>query len=280
MKRLAVAVLLAVAGCSAPNQRSTPSPSPVPTPTPTIRTERVAVIGDWGAGTSAQAAVARAMCEARKTEPFRIVVTTGDNFYAPDGTAIARNYHTPMGCLLAGGVTWRATWGNHDVGHASTRTTLGAGRWYRWSLGGVDFFMLDSNVPAAQDQRTWLRRELGSSAARAKVVVFHHPPFTAGTHEGDESVQAFWVPLFERYGVTLVLNGHNHDYEHLVVNGIDYVISGGGGARLYPCIRAPDGLKRCLSRHHFVLLEIRGDALELRALDVNGEELDSFAVEL
>ena len=37
------------------------------------------------------------------------------------------------------------------------------------------------------------------------------------------------VPLFEQAGVRLVLSGHEHNFQHAVVNGIHYVVSGASG---------------------------------------------------
>jgi hypothetical protein len=39
--------------------------------------------------------------------------------------------------------------------------------------------------------------------------------------------------VFTRYGVDLVFNGHDHDYERSVANGIVYIVAGGGGAPLH-----------------------------------------------
>ena len=38
------------------------------------------------------------------------------------------------------------------------------------------------------------------------------------------------VPLFEKYKVDFVLNGHSHCYQRGELNGVKYVISGGAGA--------------------------------------------------
>ncbi|HEX2053548.1 MAG TPA: metallophosphoesterase [Actinomycetota bacterium] len=254
-----------------------PSASASPSPPPRFT---FAAKGDWGAGTPEQAAVTGRMCEVRKATPFDVVVTTGDNFYRPDGTATQSNYYGPEGCLLEHpGHQWRATWGNHDSGRPSTAGVLGAEeRYYTWTAQQVQFFMLDSNRVADPTQTAWLESELAGSRAPVKIVVFHHPPFTVGLHENNVEVRRRWVPLFERHGVDLVLNGHNHGYEHSLVNGVHYVVTGGGGAQLYPCVDSQPWLKSCLSVNHFLLVEVEGQALTVAALGTDGRAVDRFGI--
>jgi 3',5'-cyclic AMP phosphodiesterase CpdA len=281
VKRLRLAVLLALVACTSPAPRtSSPAPSPSavaspsPSPAPPVR---FAVIGDWGAGTPAQRAVAERMCAVRRTHPFDVVVTAGDNFYGPDGTATRRTFDVPEACLLRARITWRATWGNHDVAGASTGTVLGAkNRWYSWRLGSVELFMLDSNQTASAAQRRWLQTALASSRAPVKIAVFHHPPYTGGFHVDNEGVKRAWVPLFRQYRVALVVSGHNHAYEHSRVDGIDYVVSGGGGAATYPCVSRPPTLLYCRSLHHFLLVEATGATVGVMAVTSDGGTLDRF----
>lgn len=240
----------------------------------------VAVKGDWGAGTSAQRAITTQMCAVRKRFPFTDVVTVGDNFYAPDGQATARNFLKPEACLLAKGVRWRASWGNHDYGHPGTRTTLNTpAHWYRWTANDAEFFALDSNQRDSARQQAWLEDALRASSARVKIVYFHHPPYSAGgVHRPDLKIRSSWSPLFERYHVALVLNGHEHDYEHFLVGRVHYVVTGGGGAFLYGCAKKAAHLLRCIQSHEFLLLSISRDTIDVRAIDPDGAVIDSFAV--
>ncbi len=222
------------------------------------------------------------MCVVRRTIKFKYIVTTGDNFYNPDGNATQRNFYGPERCLITyPGNTWRAVWGNHDVAGPSTATALGSTqRYYTWSVATAQFFMLDANDPGNSAQRSWLERALPASTARVKIVVFHQPAFTSGPHDVNTAVQRNWVPLFVRYHVTLVLTGHNHDYEHLKVDGIDYVVSGGGGQTTYPCIRVEPGAIRCTSAYHFLIVAVSSTSVTVRAIRSTGEGLDEFEIKV
>lgn len=219
------------------------------------------------------------MCALRRVEPFTDVLTVGENFYEPDGRATSANYTQPERCLVTGaGFRWRASWGNHDVAGDATRTVLGAQRYYTWSAAGVDFFVLDSNNVRDSAQQSWLARALSASRARIRIVSFHHSPFSSGGHMDNESVQRAWVPLFEQFHVTLVLTGHSHGYEHAIVRGVNYVVTGGGGRYLTPCARNPPILIQCTMAHHFLVIEVRGARVTVRAITPSGEEIDRFTV--
>jgi 3',5'-cyclic AMP phosphodiesterase CpdA len=222
------------------------------------------------------------MCKLRKKIPFKVVVTTGDNFYTPDGFATKANYYDPERCLYSyPGHVWRAVWGNHDVAGPSTGAVLGAlRRYYTWSASGAQFFMLDGNNAGDSSQRDWLEEQLKASRARVKIAVFHQPPYTSGLHTDLIAAQREWVPLFRQYEVKLVLNGHNHDYEHLKVGGIDYVISGGGGQSRYPCLRTEPGALRCVRAFNFLLVRVGVSTIEVRVYRETGSLLERFSIAL
>ncbi|CAN5887584.1 metallophosphoesterase [soil metagenome] len=279
---LSLLILLAPAACEGPGDLPASgvpaSLSPLPSPGPDPRVV-FSVKGDWGAATREQAAVTSRMCEVRNSTPFDIVVTTGDNFYRPDGRATQANYFGPEACLTSyPGHQWRAVWGNHDIHDESTGTVLGAERTYTWTAGPAQFFMLDSNNVADDVQTAWLATELAASRAQVKIAVYHHPGLTAGLHDPSEAVQRRWMPLFEQHGVKLVLNGHNHAYEHLVQSGVHYVVTGGGGASIYPCVGDPPGLVACVAISHFLIVDVEGTKISVTALGTDGRTIDRWSI--
>lgn len=283
--RSLLACLALSTACSAPSPEGQTLPSSVLPTTTTPAPEdpsrfAFAVKGDWGAGTSAQRAVNARICSQPGRVPFRDVLTVGDNFYSPDGVATTANFGSPERCLREQGLRYRATWGNHDVFGESTRTTLGARRWYRWTAPGIAFFMLDSTRIGSSTQRAWLAEQLRATREPVRIVAFHHPPFSVATaHEPDRAVRRSWVPLFEQYDVTLVLNGHQHVYEHLRVRGVDYVVTGGGGASLYGCGRVTAPAIRCRAAHHFLYVVVDGAQVRVRALGTRpGAVIDDFTI--
>ena len=237
--------------------------------------------GDWGAGTSAQAAVTRRMCDDAAADPFAFVLTTGDNFYAPDGTATDANFGRPERCLVDGGVTWRAAWGNHDLGGTSTATTLGATRrYYTFATGPLRVVVLDANRPTDPAQLAFMRRVLAAARQPAVIVAFHQPVYSAGLHQPVLAQQRLWAPIFTRYRVSLVLQGHNHQYERVVRGGVTYLTTGGGGASVYPCLRLFAGLRRCVPLHHYLNVTVDSTSVVARAVQPSGATIETVRVPL
>ncbi|GAA4818955.1 metallophosphoesterase family protein [Streptomyces ziwulingensis] len=185
---------------------------------------------------------------------------------------------------VARAVPWMVTTGNHDMeawyspdGYGGQlarfslpengfdpRTAPGV---YAFTYGNVGVVALDANdvsyeIPANRGytegrQTRWLERTLTGLRADPEVefviVFFHHCAYSTSTHASDGGVRAEWVPLFARFQVDLVINGHNHVYERTDAvrngevgrpvpvggetdprrDGIVYVTAGGGGKDLY-----------------------------------------------
>jgi hypothetical protein len=191
------------------------------------------VIGDFGAGSEGERAVAQLVARARP----RAVVSVGDNVYDDRGyPTLVGDYYGPW---VASQDLLPAA-GNHDhdegidafdayFSYLDGRHVYSAGR------AGMRFFVLDSTTALASPesmtrQRAWLKRALLASPARWKVVVLHHPPHSSGDRHG--STPEFQWP-FGAWGADLVLSGHDHLYERIVADGTTFVVDGSGGRDLY-----------------------------------------------
>ena len=136
--------------------------------------------------------------------------------------------------------------GNHDREHpfAYAYTHMPEnGAWYKFQYGSVFVVVLNTHAPANnqnpnRDQLVYLTQALSSPQAQAadfRVVTFHQSPYTNATQHnttGCESCRQWWVPVFEDYGVDLVISGHFHSYQRGEQNGVTYVIVAGGGSAL------------------------------------------------
>ena len=175
--------------------------------------------------------------------------------------------------------------GNHEGNHESYYEYFDLPNnesWYRFSYGGVDFFSLNSNASlvTGSPQHDWLREALAASEGRWKIVFFHHPPFSCvpARKPGNAVIQEHVVPVLEEFDVDLVLLGHDHLYGRSVpINGVVYVITGGGGASTYPA--EPDEINEiCVPVHHYCILRVGLDSLQLEAISVDGDLLDTFTL--
>ena len=103
--------------------------------------------------------------------------------------------------------------------------------------------------------------------------MFHEPAyFTAKEFAPGKLVQENFCPLFEKYGVKAVVQGHSQCYAHEKVNGIQYFVLGGGGAPLDP--PGPD----VISEYHFARFAIVGDTLTVTVINKDGQTIDTVTI--
>jgi tartrate-resistant acid phosphatase type 5 len=241
-------------------------------------------VGDFGVGGKTQRELGAAMRRFEARNPAEYLVALGDNDYTESPAAFRANWEESFGWTDEAGVEVAGALGNHDVRVDGGRYQFDAlsmpGRFYRRSFGSVELFVLDSNdVDAAQT--AWLRRALARSRAKWKIAAMHHPPFSCGKYRSHQRVVARWVPLFQRYGVKLVLAAHDHNYQRFAPRrGVRYVVHGGGNRNLYPLNRCPASYPRRLRarrEHGFLYLVVRGNRLDGYAVTPSGRRTDHFA---
>ena len=63
-----------------------------------------------------------------------------------------------------------------------------------------------------EEQTEYIREKLTKSDAKWKIVTNHHSVFSPAEGRDFEYARKVWKPMFEKYGVDLVLNGHDHTY--------------------------------------------------------------------
>jgi len=159
---------------------------------------------------------------------------------------------------------------------------------YAFAYGNSFFVMADTNgdVTPGSPLYVWLQDTLASPEAQGAEWLFvahHQPAYSEGwrpcDYDGDADVREHLVPLMEAYEVDAVFNGHTHGYERGSLNGVLYIISGGGGGGLdYFCQDWPH-VEVSVYVHHFVLLDIDGSTLTLSAQKHDGTVIDTVFLE-
>jgi hypothetical protein len=180
--------------------------------------------------------------------------------------------------------------GNHDIRTLPNWFDLfylpGNERWYHFRYGNAAFYFLDnySNFAPGSEQYRWLLDQLIADSANPDVrhifVTFHEPPFTTSArHSNNQLVREYLCPLFERFRVRAVFNGHVHAYEHSLVNGIHYITSGGGGAPLHTewdSIQPYTVYRE--ANYQFVIVDVAGDLVIGTAVRVDGSTMETFTL--
>jgi 3',5'-cyclic AMP phosphodiesterase CpdA len=76
----------------------------------------------------------------------------------------------------------------------------------------LEVFVLDTNARDLAAQADWLDKKLAASTARWRVATFHHPIFSSGSDRDNPRQRGALLPVLRKYGVDLVLQGHDHTY--------------------------------------------------------------------
>ncbi len=242
---------------------------------------RFAVIGDSGTGDNAQLEVAREMEAYRQLVDFTFVVMLGDNIYGGDTPEdFARKFEEPYKPLLDAGVKFYAALGNHDNPEDERKYkpfNMGGERYYSFKKNDVTFLALDSTY-MSPDQLNWLEQQLRNSNSAWKICYFHHPLYSDGKFHGpDLDLRSRLVPLFQKYGVNVVLSGHEHVYERLKPeSGIYYFVLGNSGQLRYHNLRQSKQMQTGFDTDRgFMLVEITGDKMYFQTISRTGTTIDA-----
>ena len=200
-------------------------------------------------------------------------------------------------------VDWYAILGNHeyrgntqaviDYSEISRRWNMPA-RYYTFavkidSVNSVRFFMIDTppfiseyknlpdQYPDIQFQNTklqlvWLDKVLSKSTEKWKIVVGHHPVYSADTYRGNniELINSI-EPILKKHKVDFYYSGHIHIDQHIQKNGIDYVVSPSGS--LGVSTSTNDEAMFVSHAEGFTICQVKGNYFEFVFLDKNGNEI-------
>lgn len=250
---------------------------------------KFSAIGDYGSGSQALNDVTDNIA---RSNP-KLVLTLGDNVYW-NGTEkdFQKRWDPPnyFGDIRKNFPVMPAL-GNHDLASDPTGAPyfkrfpeLKNARYYMFNKGGVHFVALNSNESLApgSPQYKWLEKDLAKAKDDWKVVYFHHPMYSAYRQQ-KTPLKEHLGPLMAKYGVNLLLTGHEHNYTRtkaLNDAGTVEIISGGGGHTLYPFTekQGPIVAYRDVEFGH-VNFEVTKDKLIGRYVVRDGSVRDTFVIE-
>jgi acid phosphatase type 7 len=174
---------------------------------------------------------------------------------------------------------------------------------YSFRYGDAEFFVLDTNtnrtltLAPGGEQYQWLEKRLAASDAKWKICYHHHPAYSSdaddygntekgATTAGDPRVRQL-LPLYEKYKVDIVFNGHIHLYERswpikggkVNKDGVTHITSGGGGGRLEDIGPTPTFFKQeGRVDYHYCYVAIHQGTLSFKAFDQENRLFDHFAL--
>lgn len=154
---------------------------------------------------------------------------------------------------------------------------------------GLKVIVLNNNE-MLEEQRDWLEGVLKANKASWTVVSMHQPVYSTGQERDNPVLQELYLPLFDHYGVDLVLQGHDHTYGRTYPlkagriatggeKGTVYVVSS-SGAKFYEQnpLYLPLMAETALDTQLFQVITLEENSLHFRSLSVNGEVIDEFSL--
>jgi len=164
------------------------------------------------------------------------------------------------------------------------------GRVCYWDYNHTRFISMDSNgiqsIPSAIEQRSWLKKVLQNTHQRWIVVMMHHPIYSTSRGRDYFYLRALFKPLFDEYGVDLVLVGHDHAYGRAAhipnarfknKQGAVYVGSH-ASSKLYDTGFSDKMDKLATNTMMYQLLDVSNDSIRFRAFTGDSIFYDGFTI--
>lgn len=188
-------------------------------------------------------------------------------------------------------VQWRPQFTLPENGPEGLKETV-----YYMDYQGVRILALNSSE-MQEEQVAWVEKVMEENPNKWTVATFHHPLYSASQGRNNEKLRALWKPLFDKYSIDLVLQGHDHSYARgrvepkgeNVVSGVNmrdrtgtvYVVSVSGG-KMYEL--RPNGWedfeaerdRAAENTQLFQVIHVDGDTLSYGAYTATGELYDAF----
>jgi acid phosphatase type 7 len=177
---------------------------------------------------------------------------------------------------------WRPHFTLPENGPAGLEETV-----YTIDYQGVRLVMLNGNE-RLEDQARWLERVLSANPQPWTVVAIHQPMYSTGKYRNNPTLQDLFVPIFDKYRVDLVLQGHDHTYSRTAKlkngtrdeTGTVYVVSV-SGPKSYPVNPRYQALmeKSGTGRQLFQVIRVTPKRLTYRSYDAAGTLYDTLVLE-
>ncbi|MEQ9410949.1 MAG: fibronectin type III domain-containing protein [Fuerstiella sp.] len=167
---------------------------------------------------------------------------------------------------------------------------------------GVRIIGLNSNT-LQEEQAKWLDTVLADNECQWVVCTFHHPIYSTGKDRDNGAIRGLWKPVFDKYHVDIVLQGHDHTYgrtgletplvrsdgepiEKNEITGVNkrdqitgtvYVVSV-SGPKMYTVQRHPFMNRQAENTQLYQIIHINGNELRYEARTAIGELYDAFTL--
>ena len=214
----------------------------------TIPNFNIAAVGDWGCNSNTDKTV-----NSIKNQNPEIILGLGDYSYESSADCwldTIKPIYDPQNNPNANKM--QITIGNHEnSGSEDFNTYINAfnltrqfGQVYSFNLHNVHFLSMATEISYSfsSSQNAFVKQDLEAASQNPDIdwiiVYFHRPMYTSpnscSSCSGESSLRDIYHPLFDQYGVDLVLEGHAHDYQR------SYPIKFNANSKSNPIITDPN----------------------------------------
>ena len=178
-------------------------------------------------------------------------------------------------------------------------------QFYSFDYGDVHFVVLNTQISEMaqfqpkllEDEMDWFRQDMARTTKKWKVVVMHKDVLQYGfqnrpqpREEGFSEEGRQWMPLFDEYGVDVVLSAHLHSYRdrgHIRnfqrdASGPLYILTGVAGSVQYPGLWKNHSLDEYAApqpeTENYLVMEASDDTLTFTGYLPSGEELHTVSI--
>ncbi len=167
--------------------------------------------------------------------------------------------------------------------------------YYSYDAGGWHFISLNSNsafepVDPQSSQYQWLQQDLAANPGACTIVYYHHPLFNIGPEGSKTSMSDIWA-LMSQYGVSIVLNGHDHNYQRWVPldangqpssTGVTEFVNGAGGHGVRPFVNSDSRVAysndSVPTAFGVLFMQLNPDGTSFSYVNTAGDVLDSGVI--
>lgn len=220
-------------------------------------------------------------------------------------------WHEAAGFITAG-LPVLATPGNHEYYNPADRSKRELNKYWRAGFAfpvngpegleetaysidyqGVRFISVNSdemlrNEEFARKQADWVEELLKDNPCKWTVMTFHHPVYSTSARRNHKVVRELLKPLIDKYGVDLVLTGHDHTYARGMImpdgeekrgkkSGAVYIVSV-SGAKQYQQDAAQWWDVGLTFTQTWQAITIDGNELAYKAFNASGALVDQFTL--
>jgi predicted phosphodiesterase len=234
----------------------------------------IGAVGDWG---SARNDNWEETVDLMINNKINLALGLGDYSYGS-----VSEFEPVVDTLKAAGIPFKGVQGNHDS--SSYARLFGQPSMIHAFDAGQSRIILLNTEESYSANTQFLENQLKNTKQPWKIVAMHNPLYSSpSNHPEEKELASRLQPLFDQYGVDLVIYGHNHNYERIKLpdKPTVFIQAGIGGESHYDIkgSRSDGGVEfQDDNDYGFVKLAINSNTLSGQFISHGGKILDSFSM--